>query len=161
MPSRIAPIADALVVWLNDRTARNWASGLPTWQARRVWEAIEDVSTADGLLVQVAAIGRQELTLLARQSKTQRYEHEIYIRQKYADAGDVPNEWVDQRVWLVEEIEDKLFDMIESPPTNVQNVFVPAEGGITVSTYCDQFDLHETRQFTAIMSVILQEIRSR
>lgn len=161
MPSRVATYADAITAWINDRTARNWPAGISNWRAERVWEATLEIQTTDGLSVQLVPMTRRTMTLATRQTKDQPYDHEIYIREKYTEANAIPNDWIDLRVWLVESMEDQLFDLSLTPAAGADRAFVPPENGVTIDLLCDPLDLEQFRQFTAQLTVTVQELRTR
>lgn len=154
MASRAATIADALADWLN-ASARDWS--MDGWKAKRTWQPLTDLAATDILDVQVCADSRTG-NERANRAKLQRdVSIEIHFRQVYQDTGTIPEEWIDERVELVEEIDDELNHLTLS----VGTAFFSAIMTTNINPLCDAIDIHEMRQFTATIEVTVREIKTQ
>jgi hypothetical protein len=155
-PARIAASADALTAWLND-PARNWS--LKQWTAERTWEPELDLTeAAEKLNVEVSADSRASQALLSRGTRQRDMTLFIDFRQKYVEEGPIPQDWIDERVGLVEAVDDALQDLtLTGQPTGYM-VYVAQT---TIDPVADRMDLDQLRQWTSTIEVVLRELKPR
>lgn len=108
MASAAAAIGDGVTAWLNGNTQPAWA--VTGWMAARTWAPDLDLSTVPTAqpAVEVAPEGPDTEELETRETDEVLYTVYVGVRQRYDQAGDPPNTWVDPLAWLAEQIGQRL-----------------------------------------------------
>lgn len=160
-------LADALVAWLND-LSRNWP--LDGWEAERAWDETldtNDAATAETPVVQVVMEGKQDggAGNTGRASWQEDFVGYIGIRQRYdqAERMDSPEaqEWIDDRVELIEEIERQMRDLDLSASFAGYRVFIPRDGGVAVAILRDRIDQEMLRQYTGVLEFKFRSVGAK
>lgn len=164
MASRSGAITRWLVKWLND-PARDWPriEG-DEWTAEQTPKPtveLEESSTV--LTVQVSADSRGQNTFAIRSHVQRDLSVFIDVRQRFPRTGEIDDDWLDERIALVEAIDDSLtmLDLTNDPTGTVPTGYKLYVASNVIDPLCDRIDLEEFRQFTATIELTVRELKPR
>lgn len=160
-------LGDALVTWLND-PGRNWP--LQGWEADRAWDETLDATdpaTAAKPIVQIVMEGKEGggAGSTGRASWQEDFTGYVAIRQRYAEAERMDTaeaqDWIDDRVDLLEEIERQMRDLDLSASFAGYRVFIPRDGGVAIAILRDRIDQEVLRQYTGVLEFKFRSVGAK
>lgn len=146
---RDAAIAKVLAAWTT-RTADDTVSG-PARADKKLWKA-----RGRGVYVFRSERADQPAT---RDEDQHDYTLVVWVIEKYPDAGDPPDEWVDERVnwveWLLDLLGDPRGERLLATAGDPASGLWPESAALT--TVYDVEDLTEHKAFSSVITVTYRE----